>query len=98
MNARRKAYLRERQYWRAERDKRAANKGEAKITNCQRCGKPFMPEWLEGLGQWQRCCNMCRVRNLSDALDMPTHPAFIDKHTKHPVLTVGEFHKLLNKK
>lgn len=64
-------------------------------TICKRCGKPFKPEWLDGLKKWSACCNVCGVRNLFDGLGMKTPPELLDPHTKDPALTEKEFQKSL---
>jgi hypothetical protein len=32
------------------------------------------------------CCPTCQARNLFDALDLPTPPFLLDRHTKIPQL------------
>lgn len=64
---------------------------------CKRCGKPYSPRWLAGLQKFSACCESCGVRNLFDALDLPTPPVMLDKFTKHPTLTEAEYHKEIDK-
>ena len=34
---------------------------------CARCQKQFVPEWMEALGCFSRCCQSCQLKNLLDA-------------------------------
>lgn len=95
MNARNKIARRRRQYWEAELARRSANKG-LPPTHCQRCNKPFKSEWRPRLGHWTRCCSACGFNNLCDALDLPTPPFALDRHTKIPTLTMDEYKRKLN--
>lgn len=54
---------------------------------CLRCGKPFIPK-RTGLKTLpiSRCCPICQVRNLLDALDVMTPPWLLDHQTKNPQL------------
>lgn len=65
---------------------------------CKRCGHLFTPRRtsLKTL-KWTRCCDVCGVRNLHDALDLPTPPELLDVHTKHPTLSKEEYAKELSK-
>jgi len=95
MNARRKLKLRTRQAWRRALAVRNANHGPAVITPCQRCQRPFMPEWNDRLGFFSRCCKTCSVRNFFDGLELPTPPELLDRHTVHPTLTDEEWRRKL---
>lgn len=65
--------------------------------NCKRCGKLFEPKptKLKSI-PLTTCCGNCAVRNLFDALDLPTPPELLDKYTKIPTLTEGEFYRRLD--
>ena len=79
----------------AQRAVRNADPGEPRSKNCQRCGKPFEPEWRHQIGYWSRCCTVCGARNLFDGLGMTTPPALLDKFTLHPTLIEAEYRKSL---
>jgi len=64
---------------------------------CTRCNKPYSPRWLAGLNKFSNCCDPCGLRNIFDALDLPTPPEMLDKHTKIPTLTKAEFYNELHK-
>lgn len=62
---------------------------------CIRCGATYRPMWLVELKQWNRCCATCSVRNLMDALGLPTPPNLLDAHTKKPTLTQDEYYRAI---
>lgn len=69
---------------------------KARTQPCKRCGKSFKPLWLDALQKWGSMCQECMARNLFDALDLPTPPSLLDRHTKIPALTDREFLRILN--
>ena len=99
MNARRKTLFRRHQQWQREKQVRLANKDALNpgTVACQRCGRPFQPEWCDTLARWVRFCGTCQARNLFDGFDMMTPPALIDKFSKRPALTESEFQRSLAK-
>jgi hypothetical protein len=64
---------------------------------CKRCGKEFDPSIDPLFDRPSNCCPGCCVNNLIDALGLPTPPALLDPHSKDPALTLGEFHRKLEK-
>lgn len=65
---------------------------------CKRCGKPFTPRRTPlKTRRWTQCCDVCGVRNLHDALGLPTPPELLDAYTKHPTLTKREYAEKLSK-
>ncbi len=38
---------------------------------CRRCGRRFVPGWIERLGKFDNCCSRCQVKNLADGLNIP---------------------------
>lgn len=38
---------------------------------CARCGRKFVPEWMDAMGKFSRCCGTCCLRNLADSMDLP---------------------------
>lgn len=64
---------------------------------CRRCGQPFKP-WSMGDGKEPpKCCPSCAMRNLHDALGLPTPPELVDRHTVRPTLSQWEYDRELRK-
>lgn len=67
------------------------------MSGCARCGQPFVPKPTElKTIPMTRMCEDCLVRNLFDALDMPTPPELLDRHSKIPTLSDREYRRKLN--
>lgn len=67
-----------------------------KRKRCKRCGQLFKPKRLPLKHRpWSTHCDVCGVRNLFDALNLPTPPELLDIHTKIPSLSKAEYIKKL---
>ena len=70
------------------------------MKTCNRCGNRFDPAKnpLKLKIKEVTHCTTCMCRNLFDALNLPTPPELLDKHSKLPTLTDREFRKSLHNK
>lgn len=67
-----------------------------KKKTCKRCGKLFTPERTRLRKMpFTRCCDTCKVRNLTDGLGLPTPPELLDRYTRVPTLTEEEYRRKL---
>jgi len=64
---------------------------------CRRCGRSYKP-WKMGADDKPcLCCAGCAIRNLHDALGLPTPPELVDRHTVRPTLSQWEYDRELRK-
>lgn len=64
---------------------------EGALANCKRCGELFKPTPILNGRLMSQHCEVCKARNLVDALGLPTPPELLDAKSKQPTLTPAEY-------